>query len=1096
MAAAAEVKSRGEPPRPPNVPGYRIESVLGRGATGTVYRARQLSVDREVALKVLHPDLAGAGQAVRRMQREARTTARLSHPNIISAIDMGEVDGLWWYAMELVDGVSLAKRLKDGPLSEREALRIFIPLVEALQHAFERGVVHRDVKPANILLERGGRALLVDLGLAFAGDDPMLTKAGGTLGTPHYISPEQARDPSSADVQSDLWSLGATMYHAVCGRPPFSGDSVAEILSEVLYSKVPDPAQVAPHASSGFALVLRKCLTRDRAHRYAAPAELLADLERVRERRAPLVRRGTLEPVAREWRVLPRAVGFAALTVAGLAAVWLIALATNKTPKMEADAPPRSSAPDPIAHVGEAASGPSSGLLPAFAEAAALEGSAGLRAEDRLRAQDLRFRLHERIEQEIWEFQSASEADLGRKIERAELDDAQDLVDGGLRRSLVERVGSGSLPADLEAKFGTWLAGQVARVRGARQRAEQAFGTALERHVKEKVFQRSDDLVARGRWRDAHSLLGSDPRGWIADAKLSTRGLSEAAVTHGLETVRPIVDARRGALESDWKRLDEDLRSWVEGRVAALRDELAARTVQDAAGRLQSDWEKELAARRLQVDQMPYGLLHQAYEDLVGGKGSLSELEEQIAAEDARLRLEEIETDTAPMWKERRYGDIAEAFEAAAGEEWSRRVKARIELRAREAKSLEGLIARAVEGLRRNDGKIVELRQGTVAFKGKLTTGSDPLANGFRIAPAEGKERVYSLRANGPGTAAGAEAIESLAGLAPPEADPRENLLRALFRWREGDARGAQAALNSGALPREDPLVAELESEIAAALGREASPASQRRQTALKKYRLLNREMLESVSRERLKNRIEEVMQFADVLTTDEANEVRRMRDDLALGARPSTVEDFQEAFGLPREAIEFVPNSKRVALHFDFGAARTGAFDKGDWSADGVGWSATKYAKNEADMLEGAGPTLALRDPLRAGTGILDIRLRFQPAGSAPPDLLFVTVAGFNVVLTGDRCLVDTTDAKGLVARARQGKGYVLDRPRSFLGFELHLVLNRARGSAMIEVDGRKVVDNNLRVQPSGDDKSLALSIRSFEPLRLVSASIEGTRR
>jgi serine/threonine-protein kinase len=134
---------------------------------------------------------------------------------------MGEVGGVWWYAMELVDGGLAPGPAEDGALSEREALRLFIPLVEALQHAFERGVVHRDIKPGNILVEKGGRARLVDLGLAVADDDPLLTKGGGTLGTPHYISPEQARDPRSADVQSDLWSFGATLYHAVCGRPPF-----------------------------------------------------------------------------------------------------------------------------------------------------------------------------------------------------------------------------------------------------------------------------------------------------------------------------------------------------------------------------------------------------------------------------------------------------------------------------------------------------------------------------------------------------------------------------------------------------------------------------------------------------------------------------------------------------------------------------------------------------------------------------------------------------------------------------------------------------------------------------------------------------------
>ncbi|NUP97513.1 MAG: serine/threonine protein kinase, partial [Planctomycetaceae bacterium] len=276
-----------EPAAFPEIPGYRIEAVLGRGSAGVVYRAVQLAVERPVALKILHPEVAARGKAVKRLQREARTTARLAHPGIVTAIDMGQAGGLWWYAMELVDGPSLADKLKrDGPLSEREAVKLFIPLCEALEHAVDAGVVHRDIKPGNILVDSGNRARIVDLGLALAEDDPALTAQGGTLGTPHYISPEQARNPTAADVRSDIWSLGATLYHCLCGRPPFAGKSVAEILSGVLYAPVPDPQEFAPELSNNLALVLRKCLTRDPARRYQHPRELREDLERIRERRA------------------------------------------------------------------------------------------------------------------------------------------------------------------------------------------------------------------------------------------------------------------------------------------------------------------------------------------------------------------------------------------------------------------------------------------------------------------------------------------------------------------------------------------------------------------------------------------------------------------------------------------------------------------------------------------------------------------------------------------------------------------------------------------------------------------------------------------
>ncbi|MEM8712891.1 MAG: serine/threonine-protein kinase, partial [Planctomycetota bacterium] len=275
----------------PEIPGYSVEGVIGRGATGVVYRAKQTAVDRAVALKVLHAELITNRRAVKRLKREARLAAKLAHPSIISAIDMGSVGGLWWYAMELVEGVPLSRRIAERrSLSERECIRLFSPLCDALQHAHEVGVVHRDIKPANILVDQRGRARLVDLGLAMSENDPSITKTGSTLGTPHYVSPEQARDPSQADIRSDLWSLGATMYHAVCGHPPFHVRSaepsgVAEILSRVLYEPIVDPREFTPGLSKGFSLVLRKCLTRDPEKRYQEPWELVADIELLRERR-------------------------------------------------------------------------------------------------------------------------------------------------------------------------------------------------------------------------------------------------------------------------------------------------------------------------------------------------------------------------------------------------------------------------------------------------------------------------------------------------------------------------------------------------------------------------------------------------------------------------------------------------------------------------------------------------------------------------------------------------------------------------------------------------------------------------------------------
>ena len=235
--------------------------------------------------------------------------------------------------MEYVDGPSLADRLRqEGRLKEREVLRLFIPLCEALEHLWEHGVVHRDIKPANILIDKAGGARLADLGLAFADDDPSVTKQGGTLGTPHYISPEQTVDPTAADVRSDIWSFGATLFHAVCGSTPFAGESAAEILSNVLYSRVPDPRELEPSLSKGLALVLRKCLTREPENRYQTPHELLLDMERVRERRQPKVRRKSLDPVQKKreaWRIwLP----VAAIVLLGVGIPLLLLGPLTRTP--------------------------------------------------------------------------------------------------------------------------------------------------------------------------------------------------------------------------------------------------------------------------------------------------------------------------------------------------------------------------------------------------------------------------------------------------------------------------------------------------------------------------------------------------------------------------------------------------------------------------------------------------------------------------------------------------------------------------------------------------------------------------------------------
>ncbi|MFN0243638.1 MAG: protein kinase domain-containing protein [Planctomycetota bacterium] len=1091
----------------PDIPGYVIEGVLGRGATGVVYRARQLSVERLVALKILHPELAGATQAARRLQREAKTTARLAHPNIISAIDMGELRGRCWYAMELIDGQSLAARIHERPLTEREALRLFIPLCDALQHAFERGVVHRDIKPANILLARDGRALIVDLGLAFAEDDPLLTKSGGTLGTPHYISPEQARDPSSADVQSDLWSLGATMYHAVCGRPPFAGESVAEILSAVLYAKVPDPHELAPQLTGGFVLVLRKALARDKRLRYATPAELSADLERLRERRSPHVRRASLEPIARDpRRIWRRAASYAALVAATIAVVATI-VALRADEPLSADTGARNGArlreDDALAPIAAAVHGPANRLSGALQELELVRASGIVDPQLSSRADALRDELAQRLETEVWRFKRENEAAIAARLEAREFDAAEASAGDALRDDLVRRVGGVRLPLRTEEEVRVFCAQLTARVQQAREDAEQAFAAGIDRFYTVRILPRVDELQAQNGWREARGLLTFESGEWLARSGASPQGLSSAALERALGGLRTKINARREALDEAWSAVDADLVRWVDERTSALALELERRTRTEAARQLESDWETELAARGLAIDEMPVGLLHLGHEELAKGRRRLVELEERLVREDAQRGLAELEAQALPAWRERRYADAAELFERRLADAWRATVRPQMELRAREARALHALLERAALGARAKDGQAVDLRAGTIALSGRLSVGGDPLVTGVRLVLAGGNTRVLALAAPAPSdlstTLVAGESVEELSGLG---ATPPDRLLRALFRFREAGenehgARSAQEVLNSGPLPREEPLVADVESRVARVLRAWKTAESERAAQARERLFLLRREIGGPLGRDVLRARAEELIaSYADAFDAAELADLRRLRDELAAEAQSAGKQDIAAAFG----ATSVVAiGADRVRLRFDFNAPSAGAFAPGVWIPERGGWTPGRYAKSDEEMLARASPTLPLAEPLRVASDTIAVRLSFEQPPDAPPDLLLVTVAGFHVAIAGARdgrsarCAIDTGDAAELVRRVREGAGRDIAALAAGRAFEIGIVVNRARGSVHVDLDGKRVAGGQ-RPSPRNDVPSLA--VRAFEPVRFLSATIEASVR
>lgn len=268
---------------------YRVVRLLGRGTMASVYLAEQLSMARPVALKILSPALARDPEFVERFLREARASARLNHPNIVSAIDFGEFDQRFFLAMEFVDGQSLSTIIeKGGPLEEKRVIGIGLQVISALEHAAQHNVIHLDVKPANIMICKDGLVKLTDFGLAVILEHPGAAEASRkAVGTPYYMAPEQV-EGGKLDWRSDQYSLGASLYEAVTGTKPFSGNSVSDILMKRFFEK-PEPAWRVSHnkASRGFSAVLAKMLSRSPDGRYRSFEDLRTDFNRLKLGKKP-----------------------------------------------------------------------------------------------------------------------------------------------------------------------------------------------------------------------------------------------------------------------------------------------------------------------------------------------------------------------------------------------------------------------------------------------------------------------------------------------------------------------------------------------------------------------------------------------------------------------------------------------------------------------------------------------------------------------------------------------------------------------------------------------------------------------------------------
>ena len=309
---------------------YELLELVGEGGMGVVYRARQLSLDREVAIKLLAAGVWASQEFVERFRREAQNAARMQHPNIVPVYEVGDHDGLHFFSMRLIGGRSLAAELKrEKKLAPQRAARLLSTIAEAVDYAHRLGVLHLDLKPANVLIDENGVPHVADFGLARRIDSALAADSDEVSGTPSYMAPEQA-SPRTARITraTDIWGLGAILYELVTGEPPFLAHSPQETLKLVVEGSLRNPRRYVPDLSRDLEAIILKCMAYRVDERYASARDLADDLSRFLEGRAVQAR--PLNAVQRALRWARREPKLAAMTACAFAALLIGLAATTK----------------------------------------------------------------------------------------------------------------------------------------------------------------------------------------------------------------------------------------------------------------------------------------------------------------------------------------------------------------------------------------------------------------------------------------------------------------------------------------------------------------------------------------------------------------------------------------------------------------------------------------------------------------------------------------------------------------------------------------------------------------------------------------------
>jgi tRNA A-37 threonylcarbamoyl transferase component Bud32 len=295
---------------------YEVENLLGKGGMGVVYKARQISLNRPVALKILDPILSSDSSFVRRFQQEAEAIARLHHANIVQIYDIAEDQDLRFFSMEYVDGQTVADICaREGIIEIGEALRIVLQAGRALEHAHLNGIIHRDIKPSNIILDKENAVKVMDFGLARLLGQTRVTEASTIMGTADYMSPEQARGEPAIGHHTDIWSLGVVLYEMLTNRTPFVAANDSALLHKIIYEEPLDVISLNPEVPTGLAIVLSRAMAKDKDRRYESVTEFLKDILNFenleRRKRPPRGRYGKTVAMDAAEAVKERGAGFA-----------------------------------------------------------------------------------------------------------------------------------------------------------------------------------------------------------------------------------------------------------------------------------------------------------------------------------------------------------------------------------------------------------------------------------------------------------------------------------------------------------------------------------------------------------------------------------------------------------------------------------------------------------------------------------------------------------------------------------------------------------------------------------------------------------------